>query len=552
MSLHPQPFTAVPPETARVARAAFPKGNLHMRLRDELGAIYEDEAFAQLFAERGQPAEAPWRLALVTIMQYVEGLSDRQAAEAVRSRIDWKYALNLELTDPGFDFTILCEFRGRLLEGSAEHLLLGTFLQKCRERKWLKARGRQRTDSTRVLGAIRALNRLECVTETLRQALNGLAVVAPDWVRKQSPPEWVDRYARRAEEARLPTSKEERAAYADLVGRDGAAVLAALYHRKAPLWLREVPAVQLLRRVWVQQYYTTRKGIRWRTEVDGVPPARLFISSPYDDEAHLGRKGTTQWVGYKVHLTESCASSLPRLITHVETTDAPVGDSEVVVPIHDALKAKALLPRTHLVDTGYVEAKLLVQLPRYYGVDLLGPTRSDYHWQSQAGHGFAAGDFQINWQRQQATCPRGKTSLSWTPAIDRSDNDVIKIKFSRRDCRPCPSRPRCTTSHHLRRTITIRAHDAYTALQKARKRQETTAFKRAHAQRAGIEGTLSQGVRRCRLRRARYVGRAKTHLQHIFTATALNFVRIGEWLAGTPLAKTRRSALVKCMNPQAP
>ena len=94
MSLHPQPVTAVPPERARVARAIFPKGNLSMCLRDELGAIFEDEALATLFSQRGQPAEAPWRLALVTIMQYVEGLSDRQAADAVRSRIDWKYALN--------------------------------------------------------------------------------------------------------------------------------------------------------------------------------------------------------------------------------------------------------------------------------------------------------------------------------------------------------------------------------------------------------------------------------------------------------------------------
>src|SRR5262249_2585634 len=145
---------------------------------------------------RGQPAETPWRLALVTIMQYVEGLSDRRTADAVRSRIDWKYALNLELTDPGFDFTILSEFRARLLEGSAEHLLLNAFLQKCRERKLLKARGQQRTDSTHVLGAIRALNRLECVTETFRHALNRLAVVAPEWLRTHSQPEWIDRYGR--------------------------------------------------------------------------------------------------------------------------------------------------------------------------------------------------------------------------------------------------------------------------------------------------------------------------------------------------------------------
>jgi transposase len=326
--------------------------------------------------------------------------------------------------------------------------------------------------------------------------------------------------------------------------------LTAIDKRNAPRWLREVPAVQVLRRVWVQQYYTTKDGMRWRTDTDGVPPAREFINSPYDDEAHLGRKGTTHWVGYKVHMTESCDPAQPRLITHVETTEAPVGDSDVVVLIQEALKAKALLPRTQMVDTGYVEAKLLVQMPRDYGVDLYGPTRSDYHWQSQAGYGFAAGDFQINWRRQQATCPQGKTSLSWTSALDRGDNEVIKIKFARRDCEPCPSRTRCTTARDHRRTITIRDQLAYTALQHARQRQETEAFKASYAQRAGIEGTISQGVRRCRLRRTRYVGRAKTHLQHIFTATALNFVRVSEWLAGTPLAKTRRSAFVKCMKPR--
>src|SRR5215813_10882152 len=197
MSLHAQPFTAVPAETARVARASFPRGNIYMRLRDEIGAIYEDTAFASLFSTRGQPAEAPGRLALVTIMQYAEGLSDRQAADAVRSRIDWKYALNLELTDPGFDSTVLCEFRARLIAGNAEQLLLDALLQRCRERQLLKARGRQRTDSTHVLGAIRALNRLECVGETLRHALNSLAVVAPEWLRGQSHSEWLDRYGSR-------------------------------------------------------------------------------------------------------------------------------------------------------------------------------------------------------------------------------------------------------------------------------------------------------------------------------------------------------------------
>jgi transposase len=246
-----------PEETAWVARAAFPQGNLYMRMRDEIRGMYEDEAFAALFPQRGQPAEAPWRLALVRILQYAEGLPDRQAANAVRSRIDWKYALNLELTDPGFDHTVLSEFRARLLTGRAEQLLLDTWLARCRERKFLKARGRQRTDSTQVLAAIRVLNRLEWVGETLRHALNSLAVVAPQWVRAHCPGEWVERYGPRVENYRLPASKAERGAEAERIGRDGHVLLAALYAEEAPHWLREVPAVETLRQGWVQQYYLT-------------------------------------------------------------------------------------------------------------------------------------------------------------------------------------------------------------------------------------------------------------------------------------------------------
>ena len=200
-----------------------------MSIRDELGVIYEDTAFAPLFSSLGQPAKSPWRLALVTLMQFAENLSDRQAADAVRSRIDWKYALGLELTDPGFDSTVLCEFRARLLTGDAEQLLLDTLLQLCRERGWLNARGRQRTDSTHVLGAIQALNRLQCVHETMRHALNTLALVAPEWLQVHSQPEWVKSYGPKADEYRLPPGKErrmileeaavDRLALADEVGR---------------------------------------------------------------------------------------------------------------------------------------------------------------------------------------------------------------------------------------------------------------------------------------------------------------------------------------------
>ena len=221
MSLHCQPIGHIPEETVRVARAAFPKSNLYMKMRDELGTFYEDHDFEDLFPQRGQPAETPWRLALVIIMQFVEGLSDRQAAEAVRARIDWKYTLGLELMDPGFDFSVLCEFRARLVNGGNEERLLSLMLRKFKEQGLLKAHSQQRTDSTHVLASVRKLNRLESVGETLRAALNSLAAVEPEWLCEQVTPEWFDRYSLRIEEYRLPKGKEAREAYAAQIGADG-------------------------------------------------------------------------------------------------------------------------------------------------------------------------------------------------------------------------------------------------------------------------------------------------------------------------------------------
>ena len=288
------------------------------------GALFTDDDFAALFPTRGQPAEAPWRLALILVMQYVEDLSDRQAADAVRSRIDWKYALSLELADPGFDSTVLSEFRTRLVTGAAEQRILDAILTKCREHAWLTARGRQRTDSTHVLAQVRAVNRLECVGETLRHALNRLATVAPEWLQAI--------VCRRGGSAMggawtipaCPPVKRTVSAYAQEIGADGYALLAALYAPQAPVWLREEPAVETLRRVWVQQFYREADCVRWRTEHEGIPPAGTFISSPYDTEARYAKKHTTSWVGYKVHVTETCEDDAPHVITHVETTAGPV------------------------------------------------------------------------------------------------------------------------------------------------------------------------------------------------------------------------------------
>jgi len=250
LSLHPHVIAPVPEETARVARAAFPKGHPSLTFRDALGTVCQDEDFAAVFPMNGQPGLPPWRLALVTIMQFRENLADRQAAEAVRARIDWKYLLSLELTDPGFDFSVLSEFRDRLLAGTAEELLLDKLLERCRALHLLTARGQQRTDSTHVLAAIRVLNRLELVAETLRAALNAVATVAPAWLQAVTPLAWYERSSRRIEESRLPKDTAAREAYAQMVGEDGFQFLDALEAPDAPQEARELPVMATLRRTW--------------------------------------------------------------------------------------------------------------------------------------------------------------------------------------------------------------------------------------------------------------------------------------------------------------
>jgi transposase len=534
---------SIPAETYRVARAVFPEGNLLMRIREVLGPLFETADFASLFPRLGQPALDPARLALVTVFQYLEGVSDRQAAENVRRCIDWKYALALPLEDQGFDASVLSEFRTRLLEGQAEQGLFDTVLTCLRERGLLKARGRQRTDSTHVLAAIRTLNRLACVAETLRHALNDLAEVAPDWLRVQITPEWFDRYQRRVEEYRLPKDKGERQQLADSIGRDGFALLQALDAPTAPAGLRARPALLVLRQVWIQQYYVPTPEVRWRTAED-LPPHALLICSPYDTEARYATKRETHWTGYKVHLTETCDEGEPHLITNVETTPATTNDVELTAVIHTHLAAHDLLPHEHLVDTGYVDADHVVTGRDIHGIELVGPVLADTSWQARSPEGYDVSCFVIDWAAQTVTCPHGRVSRRWTPGHDQqgSGQEVIAIQFDPADCTACPVRARCTQAKTGPRTMKLRPQAQHNALQAARCRQQTTAFKERYAARAGVEGTLSQGVRAFTLRQARYLGQAKTHLQHLLIAMAINLVRVVEWLTGTPQAQTRTSS----------
>ena len=549
MSLQSQTAYSIPEETQCVARAAFPKGNLYLRMRDELGEIYTDATFAELFPGRGQPAESPGRLAWVTVLQFAEGLSERQAADAVRGRIDWKYVLGLDLTDAGFDYSVLSEFRDRLVQGDKEPALLDELLTKLKQHHLLKARGQQRTDSTHILAAIRQLNRVEIVGETMRRALNELAEVVPDWVKVIAQPEWFERYGRRFEQMRLPKERAEREVLLETIGTDGVYLLEAVRTSAQAETLRQLESVDFLRRMWLQQYRTEvkedgRSQLHLRLD-DNQPPGAQRLHSPYDADARFSAKRELEWVGYKTHLTESCESDEVHVITHVTTTLATQADLAALDTVHESLAEKELLPNERLLDAGYVDAEALVSAQRDFGVAICSRVREKVSWQAKAGAGFDLAHFTLDWDKQSAICPQGQQSSQWCERHSANRKPAIQARFSPTVCRACPSQTQCTRAKNGGRTITFLPQMEHLALQQVRQAQATPAFQAKYAHRAGIEGTISQGVRGFELRVARYIELAKTHLQMLATATAINLHRLFDWWEEKPRAKTRVSSFAK-------
>jgi transposase len=544
MTWRPQPLPPVPEGTAAAVQAAFPRGNLYVDLRTEFGTLYEDQLLADLYPAQGRPVEvAPWRLALVMMMQYIEGLTDRQAADAVRRCMDWKYARSLDLHDPGFDCTLLHDFRQRLLAHDAAQRLLETFLTTCKARGWRKARSTQRTDSTHVLAAIRTLHRLECVLEAMQAALNQLSAAAPEWVQQRVSLEWYNRYGLRSDQVRLPKEAGKREALAHQVGADGYQLLDRVWAAESAPSLRNLPALEALRQIWLQQYYRGTvpglEALRWRT-ADEQPPAALRVTSPYNLEARYSTKRETQWVGYKLHLTETCDPGQPDLITQVLTTPATTPDCTMGSAIAHDLAARDLLPGTHLLDSGDVDADFLVTAQRQHQIDVMGPPFGSYSWQHHIGQRDGLQAFRIDWEAQQARCPQGHTSVKWTPGRDLSGDPVVRIRFDRATCRACPARPVCTTAKNAPRQLTVRPQAHHEAIQAAHLRQETPEFKAPYALRSGVESSLSQGIRRFGLRQSRDIGLARTHLQQLLTAAAMHVVRVIAWLWGEPLGERRR------------
>ena len=329
-----------------------------------------------------------------------------------------------------------------------------------------------------MLAAVRTMNRLELVGETVRCALNRLAAVAPVWLRAQIEPVWLERYAVRVENYRLPKAAAAREALAAAIGADGVRLLRAACAPQTPAAARGEPALEVLRQIWVQQYYAPDETgtVRLRSAKD-VPPPERWIVSPYDRDARFSVKRGVEWVGYKGHLTEACDADRPELITHVATTRATTQDDAVTGAIHDDLAARRLLPADHLVDAGYTSAEHLVRSRAAHGIDLVGPVAANASWQERAGTGFDLQRFAIEWDTQTVICPQGKRSRSWRPRHHPGGLPQIHVRFDRHDCLACVCRAACTRSTTKPRTLAFQPQAHQVALEAARLRQTTPEFK---------------------------------------------------------------------------
>ncbi|MGH3122885.1 MAG: transposase [Streptosporangiaceae bacterium] len=580
MSMQPVPWPEPDPQITTAIKAMYGSRKterpLAVEIRDRLGQWLADEDFAAAFGIRGRPGWSPSRLALVTVLQRAEKLTDRLAAEAVRARLDWKYLLGLALEDPGFDHTVLAEFRGKVAEAGLEQVALDALLAKLAAGGLIKPGGKQRTDSTHVVAAVAALNRLELAGESVRAALEALAASRPDWLAQRiCVPDWTRRYGTPMTSWRPPASKAKQDELAIAYARDGYALLGAVYDKTAPDWLRELPAVDVLRRVLLQNYTRVvhedgREVIKRREkepEGDGLPPGHARIASPYDLDARWGVKRDTFWLGYKLHVTETCddqpwcgcpaageggtgrrghdqdcaAPAFPNLITHVATTQATVPDSQMTAVICGDLAAKSLAPGRGYLDSGYLSAALVVTALATWGIALIGPLLADTSAQARAGKGYARADFTIDYDTRTVTCPQGNTSASWTSCAQRG-KDAIVVHFSASDCGSCPARAQCTTGK--RRQLTLPPRDLAEAQAAARAAEKTIPFQADYARRAGVEGTMHQAASHG-ARRARYRGLPKTRLDHGYMACALNLLRLHAYWTGTPLDRRRTSHLAR-------
>jgi transposase len=520
MCLKAQAPWPMPVETATVGEAVLKEDSPYRLVGDKLFTGLSDTDFADLYSREGKPGISPVILAFVTIFQFMEKLPDRQAAEAVRIRLDWKYALHLPLTYTGFDYSVLSEFRDRLLAHEAEGRVFDKVVGEFRTWGLIKDRGRQRTDSIAMLTKMRRLSRLELVVETLRLTVDAILKAARAWGEKEIPSCWEARYGERFVMQRH--TREDWATYDRQVGPDGQWLLKRLAEVDVPAMIQALPEVQVLQTVWTQQFQETGAKIVYQpvTTYDGCAQ----IQTPHDPDARYSKKRVQEWVGGKVQVTETDDEDQPHLITDIAATCSSHTDYTALPEIQARLQERQCLPAKQYADSGYLSGPNLARSADY-GIDLIGPVFSVVSKQSKIPNGITTDQFEIDLENLQARCPSG-----FTAQPDFGWAGKIRFRFPVEVCANCVLRSRCCTGKGGR---TLCVGLTYPLLQAARQRQTSESFKKDyHQHRSGVEGCLSSLVRGHGLRVSRYVGHRKRHLQALFSGAAANLKRVTHWLAG--------------------
>jgi transposase len=510
----------MPPETAAIGEALLTDDSPYRLVGDQLFVQLSDAEFADLYSAEGKPGISPVILAFVTVFQFMEKLPDRQAAEAIRMRLDWKYALHLPLTYAGFDYSVLSEFRDRLLAHEAEGRVFEKLVSEFRVLGLIKERGRQRTDSIAMLTHVRHLSRLELVVETLRVAVGAILKAERAWGEKVIPPSWEARYGERFVMQRH--TPDEWAAHDQQVGSDGQWLIGRLEGAEAPAVIQTLPEVQVLKTVWVQQFRETAGKVAY--QVGSTYDGHTQIQTPHDPDARYSKKRTQEWIGGKVQVTETDEADAPHLITDIAGTCSSHTDYEALPAIQARLQERHCLPAQQYADGAYLSGPNLAHSAEH-GIDLIGPVFSVISKQSKIPNGITTEQFEIDLENLQARCPAGVTvqpDFGW--------GGKVRFHFPVERCASCALRPRCCTGKGGR---TLCVGPTYPLLQAARQRQTTEAFKQDyHQHRSGVEGCLSSLVRGVGLRVSRYVSHRKRHLQALFSGTAANLKRVAHWLAG--------------------
>jgi transposase len=487
-----------------------------LTLRGKLEALY--------CASNGRPAIDPVILCGVTLLQFMEKVADRRAAEQVVYHLGWKYALDLELGYEGFHPTVLVYFRDRLEEKKAERVIFDEIVELLIELGWVKRAGKQRIDSTHILGYVKEMSRLECAVETVRLALEGLAGVL---VTGKRPEFWERLWALYVQsEVGWRLSKAERDNRYRQCGQDIKELLEWVDGKRPKL--TEMESVKLLRRVFEEQFEVEEGTVNSRR----MRPPRA-VQNPHDPDAHYADKGTKQWIGYKVHVMESVDSEEPakvkaepgeHFITEILTTEAA---QDEMTGLTQSLKRQQehheIKPAAVYADGGYVTESTLSQAESH-AMELLGPTRPDPHKGPYNADGFV-----VDVENEQAVCPQGKTSTQCSLIKDsHMGTEYYRLEWGSQ-CDSCPVQKQCTRAKSGRRMLVVGLrHDL---VQKRREQMRADDFSQSMHPRNGIEGTHSELVRGHGMRRTKHRGLNRVALSHYLMGAACNVKRYLKRLA---------------------